>query len=327
MEKDEMIPEGYKASNEEEAIAIANYNNNQNQISWIMASYIIFVHILGLASLSTIQQCKTETLMGAFALYILGGFGITAGAHRLYSHQSYQAAWPYRWFIMILGSIANQGTILHWARDHRTHHKYSETRADPHCALRGFFFAHVGWLLVKKDPRVIFAGRNIPTDDLKALPELRFQSMLDPWFSLGCCFVFPMLASHYLWNETLYNGFMVMGVAKYICTLHGTWCVNSLAHLYGSHPYDEHSNPAESPFASAVALGEGWHNYHHAFPSDYSTSEFGASYQFNPTRILIDTAAAIGLVWDRKSASRLCEMRLKNKETKIIGPPLFRRRI
>jgi stearoyl-CoA desaturase (delta-9 desaturase) len=110
-------------------------------------------------------------------------------------------------------------------------------------------------------------------------------------------------------------------------TLHATWLVNSAAHLYGSHPYDEHSNPAESPLVSASALGEGWHNYHHAFPNDYSTSEFGAGTQYNPTRILIDTCATIGLVWDRNAATRLCEMRLKDKETKIVGPPMFRRRL
>ncbi len=63
--------------------------------------------------------------------------------------------------------------LLHWSRDHRVYHKYSETRADPHNALRGFFFAHVGWLLFKKDPRVKFAGQHVPMDDLLALPELR----------------------------------------------------------------------------------------------------------------------------------------------------------
>jgi stearoyl-CoA desaturase (delta-9 desaturase) len=229
---------------------------------------------------------------------------------------------------MILTSIANEGTILHWARDHRTHHKYSETRADPHNALRGFFFSHVGWLLYKKDPRVKFAGKHVSVEDLLALSEVQFQTRIDPIFNLVCCFLLPALISLY-WNETFYNGFMVMGVIKYIVTLHATWLVNSAAHLYGGHPYDDTINPAESPLVSFASVGEGWHNYHHAFPSDYSASEFGASTQFNPTRVLIDLCAAFGLVWDRNRSTNLWKRRMEAKQISglhMTGPPLFRQR-
>jgi stearoyl-CoA desaturase (Delta-9 desaturase) len=111
-------------------------------IRWMMGGYITTVHLLALFGLTFISSCKPATLFWAFILWPISGFGITGGAHRLWSHRSYTAALSYRWVVMIFNSIANQGTIWHWARDHRVHHFHSETVADPHDAIRGFTFAH-----------------------------------------------------------------------------------------------------------------------------------------------------------------------------------------
>jgi len=62
-----------------------------------------------------------------------------------------------------------------WVRDHRLHHKYSDTDADPHNAQNGFFFSHVGWLLTKKHPQVIEKGKGIDMSDLDADPVVMFQ--------------------------------------------------------------------------------------------------------------------------------------------------------
>merc|ERR1719362_895969 len=74
---------------------------------------------------------RWQTFALAAVTYICSGFGITAGAHRLWAHRSYKAGLPLRVLLMVFNSIANQGTIVHWARDHRTHHLYSDTIADP----------------------------------------------------------------------------------------------------------------------------------------------------------------------------------------------------
>lgn len=105
----------------------------------------------------------------------MGGLGITAGAHRLWAHRSYKARFPLRVLLAFFNTVAFQDCALHWARDHRVHHKYSETDADPHNATRGFFFSHVGWLLCKKHPEVIAKGKGLDISDLKADPVLRFQ--------------------------------------------------------------------------------------------------------------------------------------------------------
>merc|ERR1711935_867440 len=94
------------------------------------------------------------------------GIGVTGGAHRLWAHRTYKAHWTIRTFLMLMFSIANQGTIYHWARDHRVHHAKSDTEADPHDITRGFFYAHMGWLLLKKAKAVKIAGKEIDCADL-----------------------------------------------------------------------------------------------------------------------------------------------------------------
>merc|ERR1711988_1582360 len=97
----------------------------------------------------------------------------------------------------------------------------------------------------------------------------------------------------------------VAGALRYIYVLHATWLVNSAAHLYGDHPYDDKSWPAENPMVSFSAIGEGWHNWHHKYPFGYAASEFGVSQQFNPTKLVIDVAAFFGMVSHRKRATAM----------------------
>jgi stearoyl-CoA desaturase (delta-9 desaturase) len=202
---------------------------------------------------------------------------------------------------MLANSMASQGSIWHWARDHRVHHKHSETKADPHNATRGFFYAHVGWLLINKDPAVGIAGKQLNFDDLNEDSLVMWQKKYDPWFALFMCFVFPGLVCT-LWGDSFWNGYWVAGALRYVWVLHMTWFVNSAAHLWGNRPYDPDSNPAENLWVAIGAIGEGWHNWHHKYPYDYATSEHGVFHQYNPTKVFIDSMVFLGLAWDRKRA-------------------------
>ena len=103
------------------------------KIHWPMVIYLSLVHILAFVGFfKYLSLCQLETWVWFLVLYFWSAIGITGGSHRLWSHRSYQAHWTLRLFYMLLTSIANQGSIYHWVRDHRTHHKYSETDADPH---------------------------------------------------------------------------------------------------------------------------------------------------------------------------------------------------
>ena len=231
------------------------------------------------------------------------GLGITVGAHRLWAHKSYEAHISVRIILMLLNSMSNQSSIYHWCRDHRVHHKYSETEADPHNATRGFFFAHIGWLWLKKEPAVVKAGKGMDFSDLWDDPVVRFQQYLDPWFAQYMCFVFPTQVCVYGWGENWWYAFLIAGCVRYLYIKHCTFLVNSAAHLYGDHPYDVLSYPAENPIVAWLAIGEGWHNWHHKYPYDYATSEFGILVQHNPSKLVIDLLAAVGLAWNRKKGT------------------------
>ena len=219
---------------------------------------------------------------------------------------------------MLLASIANQGSIWHWSRDHRVHHKHSETDADPHNAKRGFFFAHMGWLFLKKHPAVKEASSKLDYQDLLEDPVVVFQKRYDPWFNLFMCFVLPG-ALCMLWGDDFWNGFFVAGALRYIFVLHNTWLVNSAAHLYGDHPYDPSIWPAENPLVAFLAIGEGWHNWHHKYPFDYAASEFGIDKQFNPTKLFIDTCCLLGLASERKRATGAWHKLRSQREEDIYG--------
>ena len=271
-----------------------------------MLIYIGLIHMSAVYGMICIPQCQYETLIWALLLWPISGLGITAGAHRLWAHRSYKASFSLRSFLMICNSIANQGTIYHWARDHRVHHKYAETSADPHNAKRGFWFSHIGWLFVRKDKDVIEAGGKLPVDDLLLDPVVMFQKQVEPWFNLGMCFIFPAIVST-LWGEQFMFGVWVAGSLRYVIVLHSTWCVNSLAHMYGERPYDDKIHATENSFVSVVAIGEGWHNWHHKYPFDYAASEFGISQQFNPTKLFLDMMGMMGLASEFKRATSVWE--------------------
>merc|ERR1711988_2024312 len=116
---------------------------------------------------------------------------------------------------------------------------------------------HVGWLLIKKDPDVVRAGRELDHGDLQADSFVMFQKRLDPWFTLFMCYLFPGYVAQYSWGANFWPAVWVAGALRYCLVLHFTWCVNSAAHLYGDHPYDPKSWPAENPFVCVLSVRAG----------------------------------------------------------------------
>ncbi|MBN3302759.1 WNT8B protein, partial [Amia calva] len=133
------------------------------------------LHAGAVYALFLLPSASAATLAWSFICFMISALGVTAGAHRLWSHRSYKASLPLRMFLATANSMAFQNDIYEWARDHRVHHKYSETDADPHNAVRGFFFSHIGWLLVRKHPDVIEKGRKLELGDLRADKVVMFQ--------------------------------------------------------------------------------------------------------------------------------------------------------
>ncbi|XP_016941737.3 acyl-CoA Delta-9 desaturase [Drosophila suzukii] len=273
------------------------------KLVWRNIIAFAYLHLAALyGAYLMVTSAKWQTSVLAYFLYVVSGLGITAGAHRLWAHRSYKAKWPLRVILVIFNTIAFQDAAYHWARDHRVHHKYSETDADPHNATRGFFFSHVGWLLCKKHPDVKAKGKGVDLSDLRADPVLMFQKKYYMLLMPIACFIIPTTVPMYFWGESFMNAWFVATMFRWCFILNVTWLVNSAAHKFGGRPYDKFINPSENISVAILAFGEGWHNYHHVFPWDYKTAEFG-KYSLNFTTAFIDFFAKIGWAYDLKSVS------------------------
>lgn len=273
------------------------------QIRWPDLMAQIFVHFGGMYGIYLMfVSAQLATTLWAITMVYTSGFGITAGAHRLWSHRAYKAKWPLRLLLVFLFTISGQRHVYAWALDHRVHHKYSETDADPHDARRGFWYSHVGWLFLTPHPEVVERRNAVDMSDLENDPIVMWQKRLYiPLFAL-LCIGFPVVVPWYYWNETLWNSFFVNFNSRFSITLNMAFAVNSFAHMYGSRPYDKNISPVENIMVSLGALGEGWHNYHHVFPWDYKTSELG-KYSLNLTTGFIDAFAWLGWAFDCKTVS------------------------
>ncbi|CAK1541139.1 unnamed protein product [Leptosia nina] len=273
-------------------------------IIWFNAIVISLFHIvvpIYFAYLMyTGRRCMRKTVVLEFIFGQMAAFGITAGAHRLWTHRSYKVTMPFKITLLIFYAIAGQNNLYNWVRDHRVHHKKSETPADPHDAKRGFFFSHVGWLMMKKHPHVMTEGSKIDMTDITSDPVLVFFNRNFNILKFLFCFLIPALLPVWLFEEELYMSILAVFM-RYLFTLNATWSVNSFAHMHGLRPYDKNILPSENMAVSIIAMGEGWHNYHHTFPWDYKAAEL--SYFINPTTAFLDLAAFFGLAYDLKTAS------------------------
>ncbi|KAL1123057.1 hypothetical protein AAG570_002145 [Ranatra chinensis] len=282
------------------------HHQTQQRYPWhiVWRNVIAFVY-LHTASLYAIYllftTAKFVTFLWALFIAVLGGMGVTAGAHRLWAHKAYKAKWPLRVLLVLGQTMAFQNHIYEWVRDHRVHHKFTDTDADPHNSARGFFFSHIGWLMLKKHRDVKEKGKTVDMSDLEKDWVIMLQKKVYVVAMPLLCFVIPTWVPVYFWGENAWTSWYVAAILRYTLTLNGTWLVNSAAHIWGTRPYDTTISPAENLSVAMIAFGEGWHNYHHAFPWDYKTSELG-DYRFNLTTGLIDFFAKVGWAYDLKTA-------------------------
>jgi stearoyl-CoA desaturase (delta-9 desaturase) len=241
--------------------------------------------------------------------YLLAGFGISVGYHRLLSHRSFKSPAAVRATFGILGSMAAQGSVIDWVADHRKHHAFTDQDGDPHsphthggeglrAVLGGLVHAHVAWLLRREDRPP--AGRY--ARELVADPVMRF---VDRWFlvwvALG--FILPFAYGLALGGSlaagltaVLWGGFVRMFFVH-----HATWSVNSICHMYGSRPFRSRDAARNNWAVALISLGEGWHHNHHVFPRSATTALNGR--QLDPSYLLIRTLARLRLASDLQCPS------------------------
>ena len=218
------------------------------------------------------------------------GFSITLGYHRLFTHATFRARLPVRLFTLIFGAAAFENSVLLWSSDHRRHHKHVDHDEDPYDISKGFFHAHIGWLLFKLWPQP-------PIDnvaDLKKDPLVMWQHRHIHLLAVLVSFGLPTLLGA-LWDGWIgaLGGFLIGGVAKVVVLQHGTFLINSACHTFGRQPYSTRCSARDSFFMALFTFGEGYHNYHHEFQHDYRNGV--KPWEWDPTKWLIWSFSKIGL--------------------------------
>lgn len=221
------------------------------------------------------------------ALYFVSGLSITGGYHRLFAHRSYEARGPVKLFFLIFGAAAFQNSVLKWGADHRVHHNKVDTDEDPYNINEGFFYAHIGWVMLKANARCHDKYvRDLLKDSLVMWQHKHYTAI-----AVVAGMLFPALLGHVFFGSFL-GGLALGGFCKIVLIHHCTFFINSLCHYVGSTPYTKTNSARDSWYMAFFTFGEGYHNFHHYFQTDYRNGV--RWYQFDPTKWLIKSLEKLG---------------------------------
>jgi stearoyl-CoA desaturase (delta-9 desaturase) len=248
------------------------------------------------------------TLIVFAVMYLATGFGVTIGFHRLFTHRAFETNRFVKGMLAIFGSMAVEGPVLQWVAAHRRHHQHSDEAEDPHSphfhgggvlgTLRGLWHAHTGWMFHPYAP-----GLSRYVGDLRKDPLVRRISALFPlWVLLSL--VLPTVLGGLLtlsWMGALL-GFLWGGLARIFLVHHITWSINSVCHVWGSQPFGDKDESRNNAIFGVLAMGEGWHNNHHAFPT---SARHGLRWwELDTSYWLIRAMEFVGLAWNVKVPRR-----------------------
>jgi stearoyl-CoA desaturase (delta-9 desaturase) len=264
--------------------------NKPKHINWPTTLFMILTPIVAIAGLIwwlVSGQFHIQTVILAIVYLAIAGLGITAGYHRLFSHRTYEAAWPVRLAYLLAGAATFEGSAMEWSLDHRNHHRFIDKDKDPYSVKDGFWHAHILWLFSERErdfnPSV---APDLWRDKLVVWQHKFFLPI-----AIGMSFFFPMLIAS-LWGDA-WGGFFIAGFLRLVLNDHTTFCINSVCHVFGKQTYSDKHSARDNGITALLTYGEGYHNFHHEFASDYRNGI--RFYQYDPTKWLIYGLFRVGL--------------------------------
>jgi len=255
------------------------------------------------------------TFFGIFL--VLNGIGIGSGYHRLWSHRTYEAHPVLKWILAVMGGMALQNSVIVWCARHRIHHRdVDDNEKDPYSIGRGFWFAHIGWMLRDYDSGAIDYSvvRDLQRDPVTAWQHKWYWTLV--WVTnVGVPLIIGALTGDAL------GMFLLAGVARLVISHHVTFFINSLAHMWGKQPYTDENSARDQHFLALITYGEGYHNYHHLFQNDYRCGIRWWHLDIN--KWFISVCAMLGLAKNRKRAPQFKVLRARlNMEFKAARKKL-----
>jgi stearoyl-CoA desaturase (delta-9 desaturase) len=291
----------------------------KNWLNILFLSFTPIIGVFGTAAYALAYGVRWWEPALFLALFSLVSFSVTAGYHRCFAHKSYVSHPALESCYLFLGAMALQNSALKWASDHRDHHRYVDKDWDPYSIKRGGLWAHMLWLFYAEPAERSY--ENVP--DLQNNPRVKWQYRWNNWIGIVAGLGIPTLVGA-LFGRPL-GGLLWGGFLRIVVIHHTTFLVNSVAHLYGTRPYTEENSARDNGLLAFITNGEGYHNFHHKFPSDFRNGV--RWYQWDPTKWLIATLHFVGLAGDlRKTPKAVIEtsrlrMSLGKAETRLVHAP------
>ncbi len=223
----------------------------------------------------------------------------------MWSHRTYKAHPILQWFLAITGGMSLQNSIIVWCARHRIHHKeVDDNDKDPYSIGRGFWFAHIGWMLKDYKSGIVDYNvvRDLERDSVAAWQHHWYWTLV--WTTN---LALPLLIG-WLTGDAI-GMFLLAGVARLVINHHVTFFINSLAHMWGKQPYTDENTARDQHFLALITYGEGYHNYHHMFQSDYRCGIRWWHLDIN--KWFISTCALLGLAKNRKRAPQFKILRAR----------------
>lgn len=298
--------------------------NKHKEICWSVTLFLVFnplitfsvlIPYLILSDKYTSSEVISITIFGG-VFAILTNLSITMGYHRLFSHKSYEAHPILQTFLLLIGAGAFQGSALKWSSDHRIHHRFEDTDKDPYNINRGFWHAHMGWLLKHETVSLPISAVDLEKNALVSFQHRYYYSLA---FLVG--FIFPSFVGYLFGNALL--GFLIAGGLRIFLTQQSTFFVNSLSHMHGKKTYSHEKTARDSILVAVLTHGEGYHNFHHKFQFDYRNGI--RWYHWDPTKWSIQTAYVLGLAKKLKTVhfSEILKARLTSESDRFLQTKFY----
>jgi len=273
---------------------------NYPNIAFLLGTFLIA--LIGTPWYIFARGLRWPEVITFVALWLAVGVSVTAGYHRLFTHKTYQAAWPVRLFYLVFGAAAFENSVLNWAADHRVHHSNVDHERDPYNIQKGFWWAHIGWIFYENEPIPQTVVRDLLED-----PLVRWQHRWYKEVGVAVAFGIPLAVG--LATGRVLGCLLIGGVLRVVISHHGTFFINSLCHMMGRQPYSREHSARDSAVMAVLAFGEGYHNYHHSFPFDYRNGI--RRWHFDPAKWVIFCLSRLGLASDLRRASDAAILKAK----------------
>jgi stearoyl-CoA desaturase (delta-9 desaturase) len=270
----------------------------QQKKDWVNIAFLSLTPVIGIVGTAAWTWTHGFHLwmpILMMVMYALVGFSICAGYHRFFSHKTYEASPLLQVLFAFFGAMAAENSILWWSSSHRVHHKYIDKDWDPYNIKRGFWWAHIFWIFNKNEQ---FDDTFANSPDLLKNPVVMWQNKWHKIILIGAGFGIPTLIGAAFGDPIaglLWGGFLRIAVIH-----HTTFFVNSLAHSLGKPLFNAEVSARDNWFVAMLTLGEGYHSFHHRFPTDFRNGIHW--YQWDPSKWMIRTFKFLGLASDLRTA-------------------------